>query len=59
MDTAPELAGFSATRLARIDQHLLDNYVEPQKIAGCQVAVARRGHVAGRPEDRQHDPPRR
>lgn len=46
MDTAPELAGFSAARLARIDQHLLDNYVEPQKIAGCQVAVARHGHVA-------------
>lgn len=46
MDTAPELAGFSAARLARIDDHLLDNYVEPQKIAGCQVVVARRGHVA-------------
>jgi CubicO group peptidase (beta-lactamase class C family) len=46
METAPELAGFSAARLGRIDQHLLDNYVEPQKIAGCQVVVARHGHVA-------------
>jgi CubicO group peptidase (beta-lactamase class C family) len=46
MDTAPELAGFSADRLARIDQHLRTNYVEPQKIAGCQVAVSRHGHVA-------------
>ena len=46
MDTAPELAGFSAARLARIDQHLLENYVEPQKIPGCQVLVSRRGHVA-------------
>ncbi len=46
MDTAPQLAGFSAGRLARIDQHLLENYVEPQKIPGCQVVVARHGHVA-------------
>ncbi|MAT85178.1 MAG: serine hydrolase [Gammaproteobacteria bacterium] len=46
MDTAPELAGFSAARLARIDEHLLQNFVEPQKIPGCQVLVARRGHVA-------------
>jgi CubicO group peptidase (beta-lactamase class C family) len=46
MDTAPELAGFSAARLARIDEHLLENFVEPQKIPGCQVLVARRGHVA-------------
>ena len=46
MDTAPELAGFSAARLARVDAHLLENYVEPQKIPGCQVLIARRGHVA-------------
>jgi CubicO group peptidase (beta-lactamase class C family) len=46
MDTAPQLAGFSAARLARIDEHLLANYVEPQKIAGCQVVVSRHGHVA-------------
>lgn len=46
MDTAPELAGFSAARLARVDEHLLENYVEPQKIPGCQVLIARRGHVA-------------
>jgi CubicO group peptidase (beta-lactamase class C family) len=46
MDTAPQLAGFSAARLARIDEHLLRQYVEPQKIPGCQVVVSRHGHVA-------------
>jgi CubicO group peptidase (beta-lactamase class C family) len=46
MDTAPEAAGFSATRLERITDHLNRNYVEPGKIAGCQVAVSRHGHLA-------------
>ena len=46
MDTAPDLAGFSAPRLERITHHLLHYYVEPQKIAGCQVVVSRHGHVA-------------
>ncbi len=46
MDTAPEKAGFSAARLARIDEHLSRQYVEPGKIAGCQVAVSRHGQLA-------------
>jgi CubicO group peptidase (beta-lactamase class C family) len=46
METAPEQAGFSAARLDRITDHLQTNYIEPQKIAGCQVVVARHGHVA-------------
>ncbi|MCZ6710767.1 MAG: serine hydrolase [Gammaproteobacteria bacterium] len=46
MDTAPEAAGFSAPRLQRITDHLNRNYIEPQKISGCQVAVARHGHLA-------------
>jgi CubicO group peptidase (beta-lactamase class C family) len=42
----PEAAGFDAVRLARVDEHLRTRYVEPGKIAGCEVAVARRGQVA-------------
>jgi CubicO group peptidase (beta-lactamase class C family) len=33
-------------QLALIDDHLRRRYIEPGKIAGCQVVVARRGHVA-------------
>jgi CubicO group peptidase (beta-lactamase class C family) len=39
-------AGFDAVRLARVDEHLRARYVDPGKIAGCQVAVFRRGHLA-------------
>jgi CubicO group peptidase (beta-lactamase class C family) len=46
MDTAPEAAGFSAERLERITDHLNRRYIEPEKIAGCQVVVARHGHPA-------------
>jgi CubicO group peptidase (beta-lactamase class C family) len=46
MELAPTEAGFSATRLARITEHLTRNYIEPRKIAGCQVLVARHGHIA-------------
>jgi CubicO group peptidase (beta-lactamase class C family) len=46
VDTAPQLAGFSPARLARIDAHLVSQYIEPQKIPGCQVVVSRHGHVA-------------
>ena len=42
----PDAAGFDAGRLARIDEHLRSRYVDPGKIAGCQVVVARRGQVA-------------
>jgi CubicO group peptidase (beta-lactamase class C family) len=42
----PDAAGFDASRLARIDDHLRTRYVEPGKIAGCQVVVSRRGQVA-------------
>ncbi len=45
-DTAPEAAGFSAERLERISDHLIRNYIEPGKITGCQVAVARHGELA-------------
>ena len=41
-----DAAGMDAGRLTRIDDHLRARYVEPGKIAGCQVAVMRRGSVA-------------
>ena len=44
----PEAAGFDADRLARIEAHFRRAYVEPGKIAGFQVAVGRRGHLAYR-----------
>lgn len=45
-DVAPAAAGFDARRLERISDHLNRNYVEPGKITGCQVAVARHGRLA-------------
>jgi CubicO group peptidase (beta-lactamase class C family) len=39
-------AGMDQDRLARIDDHLTRRYLEPGKIAGCAVAVARHGEVA-------------
>ena len=41
-----EAAGMDATRLARIDDHLRRRYLDSGKIAGCQVAVMRRGALA-------------
>lgn len=38
--------GFAPGRLDRITDHLRRNYIEPGKIAGCQVLVARHGQVA-------------
>ncbi len=46
MDIKPEQTGMSAERLERVTRHLEQRYVEPGKIAGCQVLVARHGHVA-------------
>jgi CubicO group peptidase (beta-lactamase class C family) len=46
MVVKPEEAGMSAARLERITQHLETRYVKSGKIAGCQVLVHRRGHVA-------------
>ncbi len=46
MELAPKLTGLSTARLERITEHLERNYVGPGKIAGCQVAVARHGHLA-------------
>ena len=40
-----DAAGLDGARLERITEHLTARYIEPQKIAGCQVAVARRGEL--------------
>src|SRR4051812_25813538 len=46
MKTDPEGAGLDPKQLARIGEHLTARYIEPGKIAGCQVAVARHGVIA-------------
>src|SRR5271169_3523107 len=46
MELAPKQTGLSTARLERITDHLERNYIGPQKIAGCQVAIARHGHLA-------------
>lgn len=40
-----DAAGLDEARLARIDDHLQRRYLDPGKIAGCQLLVARHGHV--------------
>ncbi|MEI8239673.1 MAG: serine hydrolase domain-containing protein [Actinomycetota bacterium] len=40
--------GLDPERLSRIGAHLARHYVDPGKIAGCEVAVARHGKVAYR-----------
>lgn len=46
MELEPTAGGLDAGRLDRITAHLDRHYIEPGKIAGCQVAVMRRGHLA-------------
>lgn len=41
----PDELGFSRERLARVDEHLRRNYIEPGKISGALTLVARRGEV--------------
>src|SRR5829696_7193015 len=43
-----DAAGFDPARLARIDDHLHRRYIDPGKIAGCEVAVWRHGQLAHR-----------
>ena len=45
MKVDPDAAGFDAKRLERITEHLQTRYIDPGKIAGCQVAIARHGSV--------------
>ena len=46
MDAQSQWTGLDAARLERIGEHLDRNYISNGKIAGCQVNVARHGHLA-------------
>ena len=46
MDAQSQWTGLDARRLERIGDHLERNYIQNGKIAGCQVSVARHGHLA-------------
>lgn len=46
MQVLPKRAGFAADRLERITEHLNRNYIETEKIVGCQVVVSRHGQPA-------------
>jgi CubicO group peptidase (beta-lactamase class C family) len=48
VELQPDAAGFDAARLDRIAAHLDSRYIAPGKIAGCEVAVGRHGHLAYR-----------
>jgi CubicO group peptidase (beta-lactamase class C family) len=45
MKTDPAGAGLDERQLKRITEHLQDRYIDVGRIAGCQVAVVRHGHV--------------
>lgn len=46
MDAQAQWTGLDADRLERITEHLERNYIGPEKVVGCQIAVARHGHLA-------------
>jgi CubicO group peptidase (beta-lactamase class C family) len=46
MDAQSQWTGLDAGRLERIGDHLNRNYIDNGKIVGCQVTVARHGHIA-------------
>ena len=48
MDAQSQWTGLDAARLERIDEHMERAYIGPRKIAGAQIAIARRGQLAYR-----------
>lgn len=46
MDAQSQWTGLNADRLERITDHIERNYIQPGKIAGCQIEVRRHGHQA-------------
>ncbi len=38
--------GISIDALSRLDRHLLERYIQPEKIAGCLTLISRRGDIA-------------
>jgi CubicO group peptidase (beta-lactamase class C family) len=61
MAASGEIGGLSTARLARIGEHLQRAYIDPGKLVGAQVLVARHGQVAYRQSlgrmDRERDRP--
>ena len=45
MPIKPESVGVSSNRLAHVDTFFKQNYVDKQKIPGCQTLVARKGEI--------------
>ena len=45
MDAQSQWTGLDAQRLERIGDHLKRNYIDNGKVVGCQVTVARHGHI--------------
>src|SRR5579863_1627628 len=45
MKTDPAGAGLDERQLHRITEHLQHRYIDAGRVAGCQVAVVRHGHV--------------
>ncbi len=46
MNVDPIAAGMDEAQLERITEHFERSYLQPGKLAGCQVLVSRHGHVA-------------
>jgi CubicO group peptidase (beta-lactamase class C family) len=46
MEVDPTAVGFCPAKLSKLDHHLIDRYVEPKKISGCNLRVVRKGKVA-------------
>jgi len=46
MTATVDATGISIDALARLDRHLLERYIPPEKIAGCLTLIARRGEIA-------------
>jgi len=42
---APEAAGLSSARLARLDRHLAERYIDPGRLPGALTLVHRRGRT--------------
>jgi CubicO group peptidase (beta-lactamase class C family) len=46
MDARAQWTGLDARRLERIGAHLQHDHIDTGRLIGCQIAVARHGHVA-------------
>ncbi len=46
MDARSQWTGLDPKRLERLGEHLQRVYIDPGRIAGCQVGVVRHGHIA-------------